>query len=169
MLYKATYPNLATCLQAGLMAYSSSGGTDITAVFDHVQLIPAGTTNTAVHEIFAPAKEAVQLQSQGASDNGMLKAKIELADDADAQRRLQVYPNPANGEAFVSLPVIKEGQQAVLSLYNSVGQEVLRRRVDGNTSRTALVPLDQLDAGVYVFRLKVKGQADLTQRLVIGR
>ena len=169
LLYKVTYPNLAACLDVGLMAYSSSGGTDITAVFDNVQLIPAGGSNSSFNEIFEPANQAVQNQGQNTTVVDGLNPKVELLDGFDVNQKLQVFPNPAKGEAFVNLPAVEGDSQAVLSLFNSVGQEVLRRRVDTSISRTEVVQLSDLDPGVYVFRLQVKGQAPLTQRLVIGR
>ena len=153
------------------MAYSRSGATEITAVFDNVEVIPAGSTFRPTEEIFVPGNLSVQDQDQVKVEYGQNdpRVRIEIADEAISAEKLAIYPNPAKDEAFVTIPQLEGAQQAVLVLYNSVGQEVLRRRVDTGISRTELVRLSDLDAGVYVFRLMIDGKKDLSQRLVISK
>ena len=169
LFYKVTYPNLASCLNVGLMAYSSSGSSEITAVFDNVQVIPAGSSFGSVEEVFIPGKLSAEDQVLVEYGQNDPRVRFEIAADQISSEKLAVYPNPAKEEAFVAIPQYEGTQQAVLVLYNSTGQEVLRRRVDTGISRTEMIPLSDLDAGVYVLRLMIDGKKDLSQRLVISK
>ncbi|CAN0263139.1 unnamed protein product, partial [Discosporangium mesarthrocarpum] len=122
LLYKITYPNLASCLQTGLMAYSSSGGTDITAVFDNVQLIPASSSFGVVEEIFVPGKLSTQDHTPVQFGQNDPRVRIEIANEEENIEKLEIYPNPAKDEAFVTIPRVEGAQQALLVLYNSTGQ-----------------------------------------------
>ncbi len=169
LFYKVTYPNLASCLNVGLMAYSSSGGTEITAVFDNVQVIPAINSFRPMEEIFVPGKLTAQDQILTQYGQNDPRVKIEVSSDLESVQKLAVFPNPAKDEAFVTIPRFERGEQALLVLYNSTGQEVWRKGVDAGRSRTEWLSLSELDAGVYVIRLVVEGEKGLSQRLVISK
>ena len=171
LLYQIILPNLAECLDAGMMAYTINGSSDVTVVFDNVALTPAGDffvdNNTGAD--FEYEEALLPLADNITPNNASQLGRVQLSDNYQVNQKLAVYPNPANQQVFVNIPAIEEGQTGILSLYNNLGQEVFRKKVDAEVTRTESISLNELGAGVYLFKLQVKGKADLTQRLIIGK
>ena len=63
----------------------------------------------------------------------------------------KVFPNPANEQITVSL---KNSEPATITLFNALGQEV--RKVHATTQET-VIPVRDLNAGVYLIRVEQKG------------
>jgi len=79
-----------------------------------------------------------------------------------------VYPNPAHATCMVALPGRGTGAAtATLSLLDLVGREVQRQSpVLGTAPSTALLPLHNLAAGMYLLRVELAGETT-TRRLEV--
>ena len=84
---------------------------------------------------------------------------LDVAEMEDVKNKIDVYPNPALSEVFVSG---LDGGIASVELWNSSGKLILRRELkDGEP-----LSLSNLKRGLYV--MKVKGENSLfTEKLVI--
>ena len=62
---------------------------------------------------------------------------------------VKVYPNPANTALNIEME-LNSGQVAFLELYNSLGQQVLDKKLENNLTT---IPIANLTAGIYYFRI----------------
>lgn len=68
--------------------------------------------------------------------------------DSELERTLKVYPNPANNYLFV------EGEMTSIEVYNTMGQCVMTKQVDGNT----MINLSGFNNGMYFLRVYNNGE-----------
>jgi hypothetical protein len=73
---------------------------------------------------------------------------------------IQIYPNPAQSQVTVT-----NVQNAILRLYNTVGQEMFYTR---NEKENAIINTDHLPNGVYIFKIE-KENTILTRKIQIIR
>ncbi len=77
-------------------------------------------------------------------------ANLVVIDSQDIEEEvLAIYPNPASNLVFFPVDRI-DADNTVISVYNSIGQEVLRFRNDGST--VASIDLSNLASGTYFIR-----------------
>ncbi len=81
-----------------------------------------------------------------ALNNGLLRLPVRDVE------KFFIFPNPANNNISVALPL--DAENAKISLYNSLGQLVLEQYVSQGNSR---VDLAALRAGVYLYAVESKG------------
>lgn len=84
-------------------------------------------------------------------------------EEPDAQARIEIYPNPASSAVTVHWPNITE-KDAVLSLLNISGQEVLRHELSDPTIE---VDISHLETGIYILRLQ-SAAAVSTRKLIVN-
>jgi hypothetical protein len=81
--------------------------------------------------------------------------------ELDIKADVKVFPNPANG-GFVNVSINGELKEA--SLYNSIGQEIERRRILGIDNFQ--LDIDGLKPGIYYLRLK-NDQSRITKKIIV--
>jgi hypothetical protein len=72
---------------------------------------------------------------------------------------MTVYPNPASGEATVSL----EGKKGDITIYNMLGQVVYHAE---NVENRQTISLNNMTTGVYFVTVR-SGNATATQKLIV--
>jgi hypothetical protein len=77
------------------------------------------------------------------------------------QGGLRIYPNPSSGIVTVELPGGGERGAGELVIYDARGEEILRRRPEGDR---ATVSTETLVPGVYFVRY-----ADMTRSFIVSR
>lgn len=82
--------------------------------------------------------------------------------DEKVPARLQLYPNPVTEQLKIQMPE-NQGKQGFLSIENTLGEEVLRKAMSGETTQTLWV--SELPPGLYVLRVQ-DGQEMLTGRFI---
>lgn len=70
---------------------------------------------------------------------------------------LEVFPNPAAGRVQVRLPRLQSRQSASISLYNMLGQQVLRRTQPLSATEVATLDVQPLAEGLYLLRVTADG------------
>ncbi|MBL0140480.1 MAG: T9SS type A sorting domain-containing protein [Bacteroidetes bacterium] len=81
----------------------------------------------------------------------------------NAETNITLYPNPANGELYISdLPVVA-GMKMELGLYNAIGQAILLQHSD---SFSLILDTHSLADGVYFVHI-VLGEKSVVKRVVI--
>lgn len=79
----------------------------------------------------------------------------------EKQASFNVYPNPSNGEVFITVPSVDES--TVISVFDAVGQEIRSVKVN---STTTTVSLQNEPKGLYFVRMTSKGEQK-TAKLVL--
>jgi hypothetical protein len=79
--------------------------------------------------------------------------------DAVSQETLKVYPNPANDYLTV------EGEMTSLEVYNAIGQRMLAKMVNGNSTR---INLSEFNNGIYFLRVNNNGEVT-TRKFSVNR
>ncbi|MFP5041367.1 T9SS type A sorting domain-containing protein [Parasediminibacterium sp. JCM 36343] len=78
--------------------------------------------------------------------------------------QLSITPNPAKGNAVLHFK--QTVSLASIAVYNSVGQRVLAKEIDGSTYSSYTLPIHQLSAGTYTVTVHTK-EADYNSKLVV--
>lgn len=81
--------------------------------------------------------------------------------ELEKQAAFNVYPNPSNGEVFITVPSVDES--TVISVFDAVGQEIRSVKVN---STTTTVSLQNEPKGLYFVRMTSKGEQK-TAKLVL--
>ena len=76
-----------------------------------------------------------------------------------AQESLKVYPNPANDYLTV------EGEMTSVEVYNTIGQCLLNKTVNGNSTR---INLSEFNNGIYLLRVNNNGEV-VTRKFSVNR
>jgi hypothetical protein len=82
----------------------------------------------------------------------------------DHVNNLNVYPNPADDQ--VTVEYTSAGNDATLSIYNLVGQEVIYRNLN-SMDNTLTIDVSDLSEGIYFYAVKEGNQVIETKKLVI--
>ena len=77
-----------------------------------------------------------------------------------------IYPNPANDFATVDYVITGNVNEASMSFYNLLGNEVANYELDKN-DRKLKVPTTNWDSGVYLYQLVVDGKKVVTKKLLV--
>jgi hypothetical protein len=77
-----------------------------------------------------------------------------------------IYPNPANDFAMVDYSVTGNVNDASMSFYNLLGNEVGNFELDKN-DRKLKVQTTNWDSGVYLYQLVVDGKKVVTKKLLV--
>lgn len=77
------------------------------------------------------------------------------------QASFNVYPNPSNGEVFITVPTVDES--TTITIYDAIGQQV---HVVKATSTTTTISLNNEPKGVYFIRMTSSGEQK-TAKLVL--
>jgi hypothetical protein len=81
--------------------------------------------------------------------------------ELEKQTSFNVYPNPSNGEVFITVPSVDES--TVISVFDAVGKEIRSVKVN---STTTTVSLQNEPKGLYFVRMTSKGEQK-TVKLVL--
>jgi hypothetical protein len=82
-----------------------------------------------------------------------------MAVESVAQESLKVYPNPANDYLMV------EGEMTSVEVYNAIGQRLMTKAVDGNSTR---ISLSNFSNGIYFLRVSNNGEV-MTRKFSVNR
>lgn len=85
----------------------------------------------------------------GSEGRNMFSIKSTMAVESVAEESLKVYPNPANGNLTV------EGEMTSVEVYNAIGQCVVTKAVNGNSTR---INTSALNNGIYFLRVNNNGE-----------
>lgn len=85
--------------------------------------------------------------------------KTMTAVESVAQESLKVYPNPANDYLTV------EGEMTSVEVYNTIGQCLLSKTVNGNSTR---INLSEFNNGIYLLRVNNNGEV-VTRKFSVNR
>jgi hypothetical protein len=150
----------------------NSGTTNELIIYNNSTTSNVGTYRLWVYG-FNGAFNATQcytLNVQISATNFTARGDVAGADAVEVLRTgsIKAYPNPASSSCSISFDAYEKGN-AVITLSNQVGQEVLRKTVGVNNGiNINSVDVSKLKAGVYV--IKVNNGKDIqTQKLVISR
>lgn len=77
-----------------------------------------------------------------------------------------IYPNPANDFATIDYIVTGNVNDASMSFYNLLGNEVANFELDKN-ERKLKVPTTNWDSGVYLYQLVIDGKKVATKKLLV--
>lgn len=82
-----------------------------------------------------------------------------------AAKRMSLYPNPSSGNTSVTVSGADKGQTLEISVIDPTGREVKHMQtVVSNFNHTVQIEGDNLDAGLYLIRVKGDG-VNLTQKM----
>ncbi len=112
------------CIQAGLMVTNYNGNAIVTGTFDNVSVTGSGNMNLQIPNTNQQLPEATQSQD------------------------FSFFPNPATSEIHVDLSAFA-GQEAVVRIYNQVGQVLVQSRVEEAGFQPEKLDLNQLPLGTY--------------------
>ncbi len=92
---------------------------------------------------------------------------LNVADVSNAAAYIKLYPNPAKGYTtlYYNIPV---EQQAVLAIYNQLGQLMIEQKLLGTDNRFIL-NTNQLGDGVYSYRFVMLGEVIKREKFVVLR
>ncbi|MCB0793826.1 MAG: T9SS type A sorting domain-containing protein [Flavobacteriales bacterium] len=82
--------------------------------------------------------------------------------------RFDVYPNPVVGSSVVVNYDLKNAPQAQLTVYNVLGEQVIRRQLAQGAGKVTLQE-GTLPEGLWFANIESNGQVLATQRIVVGR
>ncbi|WP_300484838.1 S8/S53 family peptidase, partial [Flavobacterium sp.] len=85
---------------------------------------------------------------------------LTLATDSFTLNGFSIYPNPATANLTISAA---QQNEATVVFYNSLGQEVIRKSLNGRQETT--VSLENLKAGVYFYTI-VAGEATFSGKII---
>ena len=85
----------------------------------------------------------------GSEGRNLFTIKSTMAVESVAEESLKVYPNPANGYLTV------EGEMTSIEVYNAIGQCVVTKAVNGNSTR---INTSALNNGIYFLRVNNNGE-----------
>ena len=85
----------------------------------------------------------------GSEGRNLFTIKSTMAVESVAEESLKVYPNPANGNLTV------EGEMTSVEVYNAIGQCVVTKAVNGNSTR---INTSALNNGIYFLRVNNNGE-----------
>lgn len=94
---------------------------------------------------------------QGVDDPSSIEEKAQGA-------QVRVYPNPVKGRLWIEHQGMK-GELSI-SLFNSLGQELKRKRISRASNGTSVMKVRDLEAGIYILRLEHKGKQVLRKLVV---
>ncbi|MFD2520730.1 T9SS type A sorting domain-containing protein [Emticicia soli] len=77
-----------------------------------------------------------------------------------------IYPNPANDFAVIDYQITGHVNDASMSFYNLLGNEVANFELDKN-DRKLKVPTTNWDSGVYLYQLVIDGKKVATKKLLV--
>ncbi|UYZ60656.1 nidogen-like domain-containing protein [Hymenobacter latericus] len=156
-----------------LYAYLGAAGT-YSLNADELLNLPAGT---AVHLRDAATGAVIDLGKQPTytftAEAGLAGARFSLLftparplanAGASPKPAVDVFPNPAHEQLWLSLPAGNQAVEAVL--YNALGQEVQRQTIPAGNTKQAM-KLRQLAPGVYTLRLHL-GQQVVARRVIVN-
>ncbi|MEM8909083.1 MAG: GEVED domain-containing protein, partial [Bacteroidota bacterium] len=72
--------------------------------------------------------------------------------------QLKVFPNPTNGRVFLTLDESLSKQMQSVSIYNSLGQLVIKQQLEGPTQQQLVYDLSKQQAGVYYLVIRTVGE-----------
>jgi hypothetical protein len=134
--------SMAQCILIGVYAESINGTTTTAAVFDNVSTV--GSTS--------------QLWGMA---NSTQQTAPEYAD-------MEVYPNPAENEAFVRLGAeFVNAGETLIRLFDTAGQPVWSSAFRPDETHVLRIPLNTLPAGVYVVRADTPSGLRRMAKLVV--
>ena len=92
---------------------------------------------------------------------------LNVADVSNAAAYIKLYPNPAKDYTtlYYNIPV---EQQAVLAIYNQLGQLMLEQKLLGSDNRF-IIHTNQLHDGVYTYRFAMQQQVVKRDKFVVMR
>ena len=101
---------------------------------------------------------------EGAGDFGseashVFSIKNPMDVESVAQETLKVYPNPANDYLMV------EGEMSTVEVYNTIGQRLMAKTVNGNSTR---ISLSDFSNGIYFLRVNNNGEV-ITRKFSVNR
>jgi hypothetical protein len=101
----------------------------------------------------------------GTLSTGIAEANGQLM-QAQSGQLSNLYPNPSNGAVTLQYELPKGEQQGELVLYNMLGKEVKRYKVD-NTFKDILLDNTQLPAGTYFYQLQTSKGSVGTKKMIV--
>ena len=93
---------------------------------------------------------------------------VSVADYNDTKVFSNAYPSPANSQVKFDYDLSSEAGNAMIVLFNMMGQEVKRQSIEGHFGTLALSVSD-LSEGIYFYSLVVNNKTEKTSKLVISR
>lgn len=79
---------------------------------------------------------------------------------------LNAYPNPTSDNLTVTYDIKGEAQNASLSVFDVLGQEIISKNLNVNKGSVKL-NLDAVNPGVYFYAIKVEGKSVRTERFIV--
>jgi hypothetical protein len=95
----------------------------------------------------------------GSQARHLFSIRSTMAVESVAQESLKVYPNPANDYLMV------EGEMTSVEVYNAIGQRLMTKAVDGNSTR---ISLSNFSNGIYFLRVSNNGEV-MTRKFSVNR
>jgi hypothetical protein len=163
IIYVVYYSQSGTTLTYDIMmAYSSDGGNSFISI--PVSASPATVTNWYHHYIGNSAYKGI-IRPAWTTNDSLYTALISEQQimswlgkqEYAVQAALNVFPNPSQGEFFVSSAAPGE-----LTVYNSTGQTVLQKKITGELTS---FDISHLQTGLYLVALTTK-QGIVTEKLI---
>ncbi|GJM32841.1 MAG: hypothetical protein DHS20C18_18420 [Saprospiraceae bacterium] len=129
-----------SCIQAGLMVTNYSANGIVAGTFDNVEVSGTGNMNLQIPNTDHHLPEATPLQD------------------------FTFFPNPATSEVQVDLSAFS-GQEAVLRIFNQVGQVMVQSRIEEATYNTEKIDLSHLPSGAYFLEV-ISGEYRQVKKLL---
>ncbi|MCP4440638.1 MAG: T9SS type A sorting domain-containing protein [Aureispira sp.] len=151
----------------GTATASATGGTVAGAYSFLWDASTGGQTTATATGLTSGTYCATITDDNGCSDTACVTILITGLQDVSSQvGNFKVYPNPTTGNVFVELDL--ETQTDVqLDIYNTTGQNVMTRQLNGQADRIEL-NIGDLPAGVYLMRFAVENEVT-TKKLILQR
>lgn len=86
--------------------------------------------------------------------------------EKELEQYFSAYPNPSSGEVFLSLAL--DVASADISVYNSIGEAVLTRKVAVPATKEIKLDLSNNPDGVYLVKIKTS-EGTITKKIVINK
>ena len=95
----------------------------------------------------------------GSMARHLFSIRSTMAVESVAEESLKVYPNPANDYLMV------EGEMTSVEVYNAIGQRMMTKTVEGNSTR---ISLSNFSNGIYFLRVSNNGEV-MTRKFSVNR
>lgn len=121
-----------------------------TKTYAYTYMSCSGTNYNWVYTYTVTCPDTIGCSTSGVSNSDIPKWKI------------QVYPNPSNGEVNLSADVVNGN----IELYNLVGERVYSTKMESNTTK---LNISELEDGVYILILEMENGEFIKERIVLKR
>ena len=82
--------------------------------------------------------------------------------------QIAVFPNPTTNEIYLNIPDLV-GQEAEVSIFNQLGQEMTFQRINSLTNESIQFDLSTYRSGMYLMTIKIENQKVISRKFIVAK